>query len=188
MPSSSPGRLRYVRIRVSTGLRWIGHDQKCFRFEVAPSLLLQHGGAGAWLRPAVPGHQQPDGQGRGSRLHLPHGGTLCSKLVSCVQWSPPMVGLAGGQAWQLEGRYYLLRVSHDEHQEETVVVHNTSDHSLVLASPLWGSLYGAELTCWQAGVALACGALSLVATPEVSAACRAHSSFCREEDQVWHRV
>ena len=28
-------------------------------------------------------------------------------------------------------RYYLLRVSHDEVEEETVVVHNTSDHSLV---------------------------------------------------------
>ena len=25
---------RYVRIRVSTGLRWIGHDNKCFRFEL----------------------------------------------------------------------------------------------------------------------------------------------------------
>ena len=34
-------------------------------------------------------------------------------------------------------------------EEETVVMHNTSDHSLVLGSPLWGSLYGAELTCWQ---------------------------------------
>ena len=25
---------RFLRIRISTGLRWIGHDQKCFRFEV----------------------------------------------------------------------------------------------------------------------------------------------------------
>ena len=25
---------RYVRLRVSTGLRWIGHDNKCFRFEL----------------------------------------------------------------------------------------------------------------------------------------------------------
>jgi hypothetical protein len=31
------GRLepaRWVRIRVSTDLRWIGHDEKCFRFEL----------------------------------------------------------------------------------------------------------------------------------------------------------
>ena len=25
---------RFVRVRVSTGLRWIGHDNKCFRFEL----------------------------------------------------------------------------------------------------------------------------------------------------------
>ena len=101
-----------------------------------------------------------------------------------VRWEPPRVRIAGGQDWVLEGRFYLLRVSHDEMEEETVVLHNTSDHSLVLASPLWGSLYGAGLTCWQGGLSLACGSLSLVATPEVSPACRAHSSFCREEEQV----
>ena len=56
-------------------------------------------------------------------------------------------------------------------EEETVVMHNTSDHSLVLGSPLWGSLYGAELTCWQNELPLACGKLTLVATPSLSPAC-----------------
>ena len=78
----------------------------------------------------------------------------------------------------------MLRVSHDEMEEETVVIHNTSDHSLVLGSPLWGSLYGAELTCWQNELPLACGKLTLVATPSLSPACRAHSSFCRDEEKV----
>ena len=85
---------------------------------------------------------------------------------------------------QLLPRYYLLRVSHNEMEEETVVVHNTSDHSLVLGSPLWGSLYGAELTCWQNQLQLACGSITLVATPSLSPACRAHSSFCRDEEKV----
>ena len=104
-------------------------------------------------------------------------------------------------------RYYLLRVSHDEVEEETVVVHNTSDHSLVpilvhffelllvtspptqvLGSPLWGSLYGAELTCWQNDLPLACGSLSLVATPSLSPACRAHSSFCQDEEKVENKM
>ena len=63
-------------------------------------------------------------------------------------------------------------------------MHNTSDHSLVLGSPLWGSLYGAELTCWQNQLQLPCGSLTLVATPSLSPACRAHSSFCRDEEKV----
>ena len=54
----------------------------------------------------------------------------------------------------------------------------------MLGSPLWGSLYGAELTCWQNDLPLACGSLSLVATPSLSPACRAHSSFCRDEEKV----
>ena len=54
----------------------------------------------------------------------------------------------------------------------------------MLGSPLWGSLYGAELTCWQNDLPLACGSLSLVATPSLSPACRAHSSFCQDEEKV----
>ena len=116
-----------------------------------------------------------------------------SRSVGSPQ-SSPLQGEASGPwregeicnvgSCQLLPRYYLLRVSHNEMEEETVVVHNTSDHSLVLGSPLWGSLYGAELTCWQNELKLPCGSLTLVATPSLSPACRAHSSFCRDEEKV----
>ena len=58
----------------------------------------------------------------------------------------------------------------------------------MLGSPLWGSLYGAELTCWQNDLPLACGSLSLVATPSLSPACRAHSSFCQDEEKVGNKM
>ena len=58
----------------------------------------------------------------------------------------------------------------------------------MLGSPLWGSLYGAELTCWQNDLPLACGSLSLVATPSLSPACRAHSSFCQDEEKVENKM
>ena len=50
-------------------------------------------------------------------------------------------------------RYYLLRVSHDEVEEETVVVHNTSDHSLVPILVHFLACYWSRLhppRCWAA--------------------------------------
>ena len=62
--------------------------------------------------------------------------------------------------------------------------YNTSDTSLVLPSPMWGSLYHLHLTCSHAGQQLPCGSVRLAARPESSSACQSHSSFCREEELV----
>jgi hypothetical protein len=95
-----------------------------------------------------------------------------------------VLDLPGHPDYELHGNYVLLNVTHDEEREDKVTVFNTRDTILVIPSPMWGFLYHLTLTCWHEHMPVNCGQLELNAQPEVSPACKAHSTFCSEEEQV----
>ena len=147
---------RYVRIRVSTGLRWIGHDNKCFRFELLGCTEKSRGETELAASPRPAGY-------------------------IAVSWSQPRVNIPGQAGYSLTTNYFILEVREGEGEEEVVRRVNTSDTSQNLASPVWGRDYRLTLTCWHHALPLHCGQISLTARPRPSPACRAHSTFCSEE-------
>ena len=56
-----------------------------------------------------------------------------------IAWEPPTVSIPGNPSYSLDGHYYLVNISHDEGGHISSEIHNTSDTSLMLANPLWGS-------------------------------------------------
>ena len=146
---------RFVRIRVSTSLRWVGHDHKCFRFEVL-------------------GCQETSEARSELRAEASTHGYLS------VSWTSPNVSIAASDGDEatltLDSRYYSLAVTREDTGAE--VTYNTSDHSLIHPSPVYGAVYRLRLTCYYHHLALPCGQLELVARPRVSLSCQAHSSFC----------
>ena len=150
---------RYIRIKVSTSLRWIGHDEKCFRFEIL-------GCAGDSV--AV------------SNLSA----TAKSPGYIAVEWQSPVVKIPPAQDFGLEGRFYLVNITHYEQTGTVVNIHNTSDLSFIYPSPLYNSVYSVSLTCWHDCVPMPCGQVELRARPEVSLSCKAHTSFCGEDERV----
>ena len=148
-----------VKIRVSTSLRWIGHDLKCFRFELLGC------------------HHKSGGRSDLRAIAKPAG-------YLSVDWLQPKVTLPGEEDHQLESSHFLLKVEHKEDKEVVVEVHNTSDHSLLIPSPFWGAAYTFSLTCWLANQPLPCGEQTLVARPNVSLACTSQPSFCSQQEQV----
>ena len=65
-----------------------------------------------------------------------------------VAWDPPTIAIPDRHNFSLNGHYFLLNLTHTEGSDDTsatgqvvVETHNTSDTSLVLPSPLWGSHY-----------------------------------------------
>ena len=151
---------RYLRVRISTGLRWIGHDHKCFRFEVLGCSGLTSANSSLAARPLGPGY-------------------------IAVTWAQPEVTLPGSEESLLHSTHFLLNVTRLEENDNEVMIYNTSDTSLNIARPVWGAEYRLRLTCWVQGVPLTCGQLSLTAQPSPSPACRAHSSFCSAETLVF---
>ena len=150
---------RYVRIRVSTGLRWIGHDNKCFRFELLGCSEKSQAETELTASP------QPAG------------------YIS-VSWSQPRVNIPGQPGHALSTNYFILEVREGEGEggdQGLVRTVNTSDTSHNIPSPVWGRDYQVVLTCWHHDLPLHCGQLSFTARPRPSPACRAHSTFCSEE-------
>ena len=152
---------RYVRIRVSTSLRWVGHDDKCFRFEILGCSPASE--ARSELRAEASTH-----------------GYLS------VSWSSPNVSLAASDGEEdslsLDTRYYSLAVIREDTEEE--VIYNTSDHSLIHPSPVYGAVYRLGLTCYYHHLAIPCGVTELEARPRVSLSCMAHSSFCDPDTEL----
>ena len=101
-----------------------------------------------------------------------------------VRWAPPSVSIPGTENYTLNGHYYILNLTHDEGGGLGMELHNTSDTSYVVASPLWGSGYTISLMCWHHHLPVPCGSSVLTAVPQISASCRAHSSFCQEEERI----
>ena len=151
---------RYLRVRISTGLRWIGHDHKCFRFEVLGCSSLTSANSSLAARPLAPGY------------------------IS-VAWDQPGVSLPGSTESLLHSSHFLLNVTRVGESDAEVVIYNTSDTSLNIARPVWGAEYSLRLTCWVQGVPLHCGEVRLLAQASPSPACRAHSSFCTAERLVF---
>ena len=152
---------RYIRIKVSTGLRWLGHDQKCFRFEIL--------GCG------------PGSEARSNLTALAEGPGYLS-----VNWSPAVVNIPGNDDYQLHDSSILLNMTyHDlQNSQDITMMYNTSDTSMVIPNPMWGTVYHLTLTCVHQHILVKCGQIVVKAQPEVSPACRAHSNFCSEQEEV----
>ena len=145
---------RYVRIRISTGLRWIGHDDKCFRFEILGCSSQSQADTELTAVAQAPGYIG-------------------------VTWSPPVVSIPPmATSAPLHASYYLLNVTMAGQETR---LFNTSDTSVNVARPMWGAVYTLSLTCWVHMVPVRCGQYQLRAEPVPSAACRAHSSFCSRD-------
>ena len=146
---------RRLRVRISTALRWIGHDHKCFRFEVLGCSAASEANSSLAAAALAPGY------------------------IS-VWWRQPRLGTQ-----QLHSAFFLLNVTEVGGAGGGVTILNTTDTSTNLATPSWGAEYLLSLTCWLHGVPLRCGAAQLTALAAPSPACRAHSSFCSAaEDAV----
>ena len=148
---------RYVRVRVSTSLRWVGDDNKCFRFEMLGCSSLSQAESGL------------------TAVARSHGYILSS-------WQCPNLTLPSQLQLSLDVRHFGLRMTRQDTGE--VRSYNTTDHSVIHPSPVYGQRYSVELTCFYHGLALNCGQLELEARPEVSLSCRAHSSFCEEHERL----
>ena len=148
---------RYVRVLVSTSLRWVGHDQKCFRFELLGCTSRSRAESSL------------------TAVARSHGYLLTS-------WLCPNLSLAGQQELSLDVRYFGVRIIRLDTGE--VTTYNTTDHSIIHPSPVYRQRYSVELTCYYHGLAINCGQLELEARPEVSLSCRAHSSFCEEHERM----
>ena len=148
---------RYVRVLVSTSLRWVGHDNKCFRFELLGCTASSQA------------------QSNLTAVARSHGYLLTS-------WQCPNLTLSGQQELSLDVRYYGVRVTRLDTGE--VTDYNTTDHSVIHPSPVYKQRYSVELTCYYHGLTINCGQLELEARPEVSLSCRAHSSFCEEQERL----
>ena len=146
---------RYIRIKVSTGLRWIGNDQKCFRFEIL--------GCG------------PDSVARSNLAGRAEGGGYLS-----VTWSPPVVTIPGYGDYHLQGTSVLLTLTYQNNTME----YNTSDTSMVIPNPVWDTTYHLSLTCYHHHLPVKCGHTLILARPELSPACKAHSNFCGSQEAV----
>ena len=148
---------RYVRVVVSTSLRWVGHDNKCFRFELL----------GCTARSQAESNL--------TAVARSHGYLLTS-------WQCPNLTLPSQQDLSLDVRYYGVRVTRLDTGE--VTDYNTTDHSVIHPSPVYKQRYSVELTCYYHSLSINCGQLELEARPEVSLSCRAHSSFCEEHEKL----
>ena len=148
---------RYVRVRVSTSLRWVGHDQKCFRFELLGC------------------SSQSQAESNPTAVARSHGYILTS-------WQCPNLTLPGQRDLSLDVRHFGVRMTRLDTGE--VRTYNTTDHSVIHPSPVYRQRYSVELTCYYHGLPLNCGQLELEARPEVSLSCRAHSSFCEEHERM----
>ena len=152
---------RYVRIRVSTSLRWVGHDHKCFRFEILGCSTTSEAVSELSAEASTHGYLS-------------------------VSWSSPNISLAASDdddnTLTLDSRYFSLAVTREDTGEE--MIYNTSDHSLIHPNPVYGAVYRLGLTCYYHNLAIPCGRMKLEARPRVSLSCQAHSSFCDPDTEL----
>ena len=158
---------RYIRIKVSTSLRWVGHDDKCFRFEL---LGCSH---------------VSQARGNMSAEATSHG-------YIAMSWSPPNVTLplatelTLSSVTQYSVTQYSVVVTHEETGQ--VTVYNTTDHSVIHPNPVYDQTYSVRLTCFYHNLPINCGSQKLKARPFVSLSCLAHSSFCKDNERVVFRL
>ena len=149
---------RFVRIKVSTSLRWVGHDDKCFRFELLGCSEVS------------------EARGNLSAVATSHG------YIS-VTWSQPNISMLHSSDLILTS-VNMFSVSVSQEWSGVMVEYNTSDHSIILPSPVYDQWYSVMLTCYYHNLPLSCGHRRIQATPQVSLSCLAHSSFCQDTERV----
>ena len=152
---------RFLRLKVSTSLRWVGNDNKCFRFEAI--------GCGS----------SSEAESNLTAVARSHGYLLAS-------WQCPNVTLPSGEQLRLDVRHYGVALTRLDTGE--VTRYNTTDHSVIHPSPVFAHRYSVQLTCYSHGLSLHCGELEVEARPSVSLSCRAHSSFCQHHEQIVFRL
>ena len=155
-----------MRIVVSSGVRWIGHEQKCFRFEVL-GCLIREGASGSFV-PDISFSSAP----------LPSG-------FLSARWSDPAVVIAGRETVYLDTADNFL-VTASSNGETNSEFRNTTSHGLILPRPLWGSDYTFGVKCIYQGREIDCGEhyVESASIYDSSEDCFAHAAGCAVGDFV----
>eukprot|EP00095_Tigriopus_kingsejongensis_P002761 maker-scaffold1543_size36305-snap-gene-0.6 protein:Tk02761 transcript:maker-scaffold1543_size36305-snap-gene-0.6-mRNA-1 annotation:"predicted protein" len=156
---------RFVRISASSGVRWVGHDEKCFRFEVLGCALND-----------VAGRFQPEIQ---LMFHPLPAGFLD------IQWTPPEIEIAHRERVRLDSERYLVIVSHIVPVDPlTSTQLNLSAPGFISANPLFGSDYVIDISCVHRGFVVNCGSYVKSAQLKASSDCFLHVAPCPISERV----
>ena len=151
----------YVRIVASTGVRWIGHKEKCFRFEILGCSPYEQNGF------------QPDIYFRSRSLPA---GFIESK------WDHPSLLISNRERVHLEIAHYLVNVTNDISPDEKT--YNVSDRGLIGTNPAWGAKYKFEVVCIHKELELNCGSHNFQALVYSKQACFKHLPNCPLVDHI----
>lgn len=162
---------RYVRIMASTGVRWIGDDEKCFRFEILGCPIMDD-----------------DGNGVGSRFEPTMDFTWEALSSGFLQtsWMKPEVIIANRESIILDASHYAVDVVYKQDSSEITEEYNITNPGLIVANPLWGTEYEFQIFCGYQANLVHCGNHKIKAMMDRSTpdTCFSHVAGCRIQDRV----
>ena len=149
---------RFFRVTPLTDLRWIGDDEKCFRFEV-----LGCDQTSSFFSPTT---------------NLTVEAVAAGFIVA--EWSEPVARIAWRRFVRLDIPYYLVTVTTDRNEK----VYNVTDNALILSTPEWGVDYDINIICAFQGHFVDCGGQRFSALINAPDSCFAHETSCPISDHV----
>ncbi|XP_059099117.1 uncharacterized protein LOC131893169 isoform X5 [Tigriopus californicus] len=155
---------RYIRILASSGVRWVGHEEKCFRFEVLGCSLDD-----------LSRRFQPE-------IHLMFNALPAGFLD--IQWTKPEVEVANRERVFLESERFLAKLVTEEGQRPEITQFNLTTPGFISANPVFGAKYQVEITCVYQGFAINCGRYEKEAVLKAPSSCFLHVSPCSIADRI----
>lgn len=155
---------RYIRILASSGVRWVGHEEKCFRFEVL----------GCSLNDLSQGFQP--------EIHLMFNALPAGFLD--IQWTRPEVEVANRERVVLESERFLANLIFEEGEKPDITQFNLTTPGFISPNPLFGAKYQVDITCVYQGFAINCGNYEKEATLKAPSSCFLHVSPCSISDRI----
>ena len=154
---------RFIRIDPITNVRWIGHEEKCFRFEIL----------GCQVEGRRKDHFQPE-------IDFEYE-SLPAGYIS-TNWHKPTAIVAGRENVTLNVPFFFVNITIRGSQWQEM--YNVSDHLLILSNPFWGAEYHFKFTCIYQGIAMDCGEKEATGIVRVAKSCFAHSAICKISNHV----
>jgi hypothetical protein len=148
-------------------LRWLGHDEKCFRFEILGCEI----GENSNFAPELDFNAE----------------SLAAGFLSSGWLQHPEVVVPGNEVLSLDVPYFIVNVTSYNRKSrawEDQEIFNTTDNVLILGKPIWGGDYRFKITCAFQGLELDCGEHDAKAIVETNSACFKHDPECPIADHV----
>ncbi|CAB4064496.1 unnamed protein product [Lepeophtheirus salmonis] len=123
---------RHIRISVSSDVRWIGHSNKCFRFEIL----------GCPLDISLD-------------VNLQH--TLHPEGLITANWRYPHVYVTYDRNIPIPCPYYIVGITIKGSNDKWDYKNVSSDASMILDRPLWDSTYHFKISCVHQNISIDCG-------------------------------